>query len=77
MAISNFIFKYFTIISACGLIRTEQMKGAAYQRKVKLMKSHIDTKCLHEGWKPEQGDPRQLPIYQSTTFKYDTSEYMG
>ena len=41
------------------------------------MKSHIDTKCLHEGWKPGQGDPRQLPIYQSTTFKYDTSEYMG
>lgn len=53
------------------------MKGAVYQRKVKLMKSHIDTKCLHEGWKPGQGDPRQLPIYQSTTFKYDTSEYMG
>ncbi len=41
------------------------------------MNSNIDTKCLHEGWKPVQGDPRQLPIYQSTTFKYDTSEYMG
>ncbi|MEE1024079.1 MAG: aminotransferase class I/II-fold pyridoxal phosphate-dependent enzyme, partial [Acutalibacteraceae bacterium] len=41
------------------------------------MNSHIDTKCIHEGWKPAQGAPRQLPIYQSTTFKYDTSEYMG
>ena len=38
---------------------------------------NIETKCLHEGWKPTQGEPRQLPIYQSTTFKYDTSDYMG
>ncbi len=37
----------------------------------------IETKCIHEGYKPKQGEPRQLPIYQSTTFKYDTSEYMG
>lgn len=37
----------------------------------------IETKCLHEGWKPKQGESRQLPIYQSTTFKYDTSDYMG
>ena len=37
----------------------------------------IETKCLHEGWNPKQGEPRQLPIYQSTTFKYDTSDYMG
>ena len=37
----------------------------------------IETKCLHEGYKPQQGEPRQLPIYQSTTFKYDTSDYMG
>ncbi len=37
----------------------------------------VDTKCLHEGWKPSQGEPRQLPVYQSTTFKYDTSDYMG
>lgn len=38
---------------------------------------NIETKCLHEGWKPTQGEPRQLPVYQSTTFKYDTSDYMG
>ncbi len=37
----------------------------------------IETKCIHEGWKPKQGEPRQLPVYQSTTFKYDTSDYMG
>jgi len=37
----------------------------------------IETKALHEGWKPTQGEPRQLPVYQSTTFKYDTSEQMG
>ncbi len=38
---------------------------------------NIETKCLHEGWKPQQGEARQLPVYQSTTFKYDTSDYMG
>ena len=39
--------------------------------------SRIETKCIHEGYKPKQGEPRQLPVYQSTTFKYDTSDYMG
>lgn len=37
----------------------------------------IDTIALHEGWKPSRGEPREVPIYQSTTFKYDTSEEMG
>ncbi|SHO51479.1 O-acetylhomoserine aminocarboxypropyltransferase/cysteine synthase family protein [Anaerocolumna xylanovorans] len=41
------------------------------------MDSKLETKCIHEGWKPKRGEPRQLPIYQSTTFKYDTSEEMG
>ena len=41
------------------------------------MSSKIETKCIHEGWKPSQGEPRQLPIYQSTTFKYDSSDAMG
>lgn len=37
----------------------------------------IETKCIHEGYKPKNGEPRALPIIQSTTFKYDTSEQMG
>lgn len=41
------------------------------------MESRMETKCIQEGWKPKRGEPRQLPIYQSTTFKYDTSEEMG
>lgn len=41
------------------------------------MQNKIETKCLHEGWKPGKGEPRQLPIYQSTTFKYNTSDEMG
>lgn len=36
-----------------------------------------DTICVQGGWKPGNGEPRVLPIYQSTTFKYDTSEHMG
>lgn len=39
--------------------------------------SRIETKCIHEGWSPKRGESRQLPIIQSTTFKYDTSEEMG
>lgn len=38
---------------------------------------HNETKCIQEGWKPTNGQPRVLPIVQSTTFKYDTAEMMG
>lgn len=37
----------------------------------------IETKCVQSGWKPKKGESRILPIYQSTTFKYDTTEEMG
>ena len=37
----------------------------------------INTKCLVGGYKPGSGEPRQIPIIQSTTFKYDTCEEMG
>ncbi len=37
----------------------------------------IETKCLHAGYEPKNGEPRMLPIIQSTTFKYDSSEEMG
>ena len=41
------------------------------------MNTKIETKCIQEGWKPKRGEPRQLPIYQSTTFQYENSEEMG
>ncbi len=37
----------------------------------------VETKCIQSGYTPKKGEPRVLPIYQSTTFKYDTSEQMG
>ncbi len=37
----------------------------------------MDTICVQSGWKPKRGEPRVLPICQSTTFKYDTTEEMG
>ncbi len=37
----------------------------------------IETKCLHEGYYPKDGEPRALPIYQSTTFRYDSTEHIG
>lgn len=38
---------------------------------------HIETKCIQEGWQPKNGEARVLPIYQSTTFRYETAEQMG
>lgn len=37
----------------------------------------FETKCLHEGYHPKNGEPRALPIYQSTTYKYDSSDHIG
>ena len=36
-----------------------------------------ETVCVQGGWKPKNGEPRVLPVYQSTTFKYETSEQMA
>lgn len=38
---------------------------------------HLETICVQGGWTPKNGEPRVLPIYQSTTFKYDNSEQMA
>ena len=38
---------------------------------------NIETKCVQGGYTPKNGEPRQIPIIQSTTFKYDTGEDMG
>lgn len=37
----------------------------------------IETQCLHEGYEPGNGEPRALPIYQSTTYTYDSTEHIG
>ena len=39
-------------------------------------KWNLNTKCVRSGWQPEKGEPLQLPIYQSTTFKYESSQQM-
>ena len=41
------------------------------------MAEHIETTCVQGGYRPKDAEPRQVPIYQSTTWKYDTSEHMG
>ena len=37
----------------------------------------IETKCIQSGYKPKNGEPRVLPIYQSTTYKYDSANHLG
>lgn len=41
------------------------------------MNTKVETKCIHAGYEPGNGEPRQIPIYQSTTFKYSSSDDMG
>ena len=41
------------------------------------MSRHIDTECVQGGYIPVNGEPRILPIIQSTTYKYDSGEQMG
>ena len=41
------------------------------------MAEHIGTTCVQGGYRPGDAEPRQVPIYQSTTWKCDTSEHMG
>ncbi len=41
------------------------------------MTSEIGTTCVQGGYHPGNGEPRQIPIYQNTTWKYDSSEFMG
>ena len=41
------------------------------------MKNKIETMCVQGGYRPGNGEPREIPIYQSTTFRYETSEDMG
>ncbi len=41
------------------------------------MSYKINTKCILSGYSPKNGEPRQIPVYQSTTYKYDSSVEMG
>ncbi len=47
------------------------------RRKTKMNGFSKETNCILAGWTPGQGESRQVPIIQSTTFKYDTSDAMG
>jgi O-acetylhomoserine (thiol)-lyase len=42
-----------------------------------MTNNHLETLCVQAGWTPKSGEPRVLPIYQSTTYKYETSEQMA
>ena len=44
---------------------------------INMSNYRIETKCVQEGWKPKNGEPRILPIIQSTTYKYESSQQMG
>jgi len=55
-----------------------RQRGRTLEEEIDMSrKPSVDTICIQGGWQPKNGEPRVLPIYQSTTFKYETSEQMG
>ena len=64
--------------SSGGTVQAQQeYKHDLKSHKGYRMSKHIETTCVQGGYTPGNGEPRQIPIIQSTTFKYDTSEDMG
>lgn len=51
--------------------------SAGAENGLKMSEQNMDTVCVQGGYRPGNAQPRQVPIYQSTTWKYDTSEHMG
>lgn len=56
---------------------SEQEERMTASKGDKMSDYRLNTKCVQGGYTPGNGEPRQIPIIQSTTFKYDTSEDMG
>ena len=52
-------------------------KNTARKARKRLHMKRIETTCVQGGYTPKNGEPRQIPIIQSTTFKYDTSDDMA
>lgn len=47
------------------------------RKAIEMKQYHINTKCIQDGYHPKNGEPRVLPIVQSTTYKFDSSEHVG
>ena len=62
-----------------SLFLLPQIVQVYINRKDRTMNNSLkpETLCVQGGWQPKNGEPRVVPIYQSTTFKYDTSEQMA
>lgn len=48
-----------------------------FEIQINMQKTQVGTQCVQAGYSPKKGEPRQLPIIQSTTFKYETSDQMA
>ena len=55
-------------------VRWTEINLQSGNRRITIMeekKQNLETICIQGGWQPKNGEPRVLPIYQSTTFKYE------
>jgi len=57
-----------------NIVNRSTIKGGEEQTMIEY---HLETRCVQSGYQPEEGQPRVLPIYQSTTFKYNSAERVG
>ena len=66
-----------TWLDAANEVEPAEVNRIIETKGVNKVKERIDTKCVQAGYTPGNGEPRQIPIYQSTTFKYETGAAMG
>ena len=68
----------FDVIIHMHHTKSQKLKNSRTQELKIIMDNYaLNTKCVQAGYQPGNGEPRQIPIVQSTTFKYATSEDMG
>lgn len=59
------------------MINVQKIKAKITGGNLQMKDYTMNTKCVQAGYTPGNGEPRQIPIIQSTTFRYETSEDMG
>ena len=70
-------YTYINVIYKVARVERQTFPTCGGQGVIMSKKTRIETVCVQGGYTPGNGEPRQIPIIQSTTFKYATSEDMG
>lgn len=66
-----------TVQNIKNIINKNEKINYSINREMEGLNMRVETQCLHEGYAPKNGEPRVVPIVQSTTYKYDSTDYIG